>query len=82
MKKITIGCSPLTNTIFAGHLIKDGTMWGVGKQDVTDQAVSAVAHCLLSSKTGLSFTKNGKEYMLRTLSKEEQSFLEDNFKET
>ena len=44
MKKIRIGTSPLTGTIFAGTVLKDG-MWAAGKQDVTDDALFAVALC-------------------------------------
>lgn len=47
LKKLTIGTSPLTNTIFAGHLLKDGRTWGVNKQDVTIDALAAVIeHCI------------------------------------
>jgi hypothetical protein len=42
MKKIQIAISPLTGTIFAGHVLKEG-IWATGKQDVTDDAISAVA---------------------------------------
>ena len=45
MKKIKIAMSPLTGTIFAGTILKDG-MWAAGKQDVTVDALVAVAqHC-------------------------------------
>ena len=45
-KKIHVGMSPLTGTIFAGTILKDG-MWAAGKQDVTDEALFAVAqHCV------------------------------------
>lgn len=42
MKKIHIGCSPLTNTIYAGSVLKNNR-WGVNKQDVTMSALLAVA---------------------------------------
>ena len=42
MKKCDIGCSPLTNTIFAGTLNKDKTCWKGDKVDITDSAVKAV----------------------------------------
>ena len=45
-KKIHVGTSPLTGTIFAGAILKDGT-WAAGKQDVTMDALVAVAqHCV------------------------------------
>ena len=42
-RKIHVGCSPLTGTIFAGTVLKDGRTWGTGKQDVTIDALVAVA---------------------------------------
>lgn len=42
-RKIHVGCSPLTGTIFAGIVLKDGRTWGTGKQDVTIDALVAVA---------------------------------------
>jgi hypothetical protein len=43
MKKLHIATSPLTNTIFAGTVLKDGQTWGANKQDVTLDALVAVA---------------------------------------
>jgi hypothetical protein len=43
MKQIRVGASPLTGTIFAGALLKDGRTWAANKQDVTDDALFAVA---------------------------------------
>lgn len=42
-KKMHVGCSPMTGTIFAGTVLKDGCTWGTGKQDVTLEALVAVA---------------------------------------
>ena len=42
-RKLHVGCSPLTGTIFAGTVLKDGRTWGTGKQDVTIDALVAVA---------------------------------------
>jgi len=42
-KQIHVGCSPLTGTIFAGTVLKNGITWGAGKQDVTLVALVAVA---------------------------------------
>ncbi len=47
MKKLTIGNSPLTNTIYGGTLLKDGRTWSASRQDVTIDALSAVIeHCM------------------------------------
>ena len=43
IKKLHIGCSPLTNTIYAGTVLKDGRTWGANKQNVTIEALEAVA---------------------------------------
>lgn len=43
MKKLHVATSPLTGTIFAGTVLKDGNTWGAGKQDVTIEALVAVA---------------------------------------
>jgi len=53
-KKLHIGTSPLTGTIFAGTVLKDGMTWGAGKQDVTIEALVAVAeHAIhFGEKTG------------------------------
>ena len=42
-RKIHSGCSPLTGTIFAGTVLKDGRTWGTDKQGVTIDALVAVA---------------------------------------
>ncbi len=47
MRKLTIGNSPLTNTIYGGTLLKDGRTWSANRQDVTLDAISAVIeHCI------------------------------------
>jgi len=38
-----IATSPLTGTIFAGSVLKDGRTWGANKKDVTIEALVAVA---------------------------------------
>jgi len=40
--KLHIALSPLTNTIFAGKILKKG-IWAAGKQDVTMDALISVA---------------------------------------
>jgi len=39
---IKVAVSPLTNTIFAGKILKEG-MWGANKQDVTMDCLISVA---------------------------------------
>lgn len=47
MKKLKVATSPLTNKIYAGTTIKNGTMFGANKQDVTmDCLIAVVEHCL------------------------------------
>lgn len=45
-RQIHIETSPISNTIFAGYVRKDGT-WATGKQDVTGEACTAVARHVL-----------------------------------
>ena len=42
-KNLHIAASPLTGTIFAGTVLKDGRTWGANKQDMTIEALVAVA---------------------------------------
>ena len=49
MKDIHIAASPLTGTVFAGHILKNGT-WAAGKQDKTIEALVAVAEHALKHK--------------------------------
>jgi len=62
-KKLHIECSPSTGTIFAGHVLKNGTVWAKNKQDVTIEALVAAAdHCTRhAEKTGrpVEITKDG-----------------------
>ena len=43
MKKLHIAASPLTGTIYAGYLLKSGNIWSRTKQDLTIEALVAVA---------------------------------------
>jgi len=61
---IRIGTSPITGSIFAGKLNKTGTMWVGEKQDITDEAIGAVAESLLKTKEKLPFTVDGQNYEL------------------
>ena len=60
VKPIHIASSPLSNRIYAGHVLKDKRTWGSGKQDVTGLAFAAVAHCVLETGHPVTVTENGK----------------------
>jgi hypothetical protein len=65
MKKLHIGTSPLTNTIFAGTVLKDGMTWSADKQDVTVDALVAVAQHVIAFKHPVVITCSGKpEYKI------------------
>lgn len=53
-KNLHIASSPLTGTIFAGTVLKDGRTWGANKKDLTIEALVAVAeHAVhFGEKTG------------------------------
>jgi len=70
MRELTIGLSPITNTIFAGTLNKRKTMWMPGKQDVTDQAVMAVAGYV--KKERIIYERAGKTYELKEVEVSEE----------
>jgi hypothetical protein len=55
-KKIHIACSPLTGTIFAGNILKDGT-FAANKKDVTIGALVAVAEHVLKFGKPVEITK-------------------------
>lgn len=59
-KPIHIGTSPLTNRIYAGHVLKDGRTWGEGKQDVTGLACAAVCEQVIANGEPVIVTCNGK----------------------
>lgn len=64
MSDLRIGCSPITNTIYAGKVNKNG-MWIGEKQDVTDDAVKSVAENLVRTDECFRFTFEGKRYELK-----------------
>jgi len=57
MKKLHIAASPLTGTIFAGTVLKDGMTWGSNKQDVTIAALVAVAEHTIKFGNPVEITK-------------------------
>ncbi|MEA1878627.1 MAG: hypothetical protein U9N86_17430 [Bacteroidota bacterium] len=63
MGDITIGLSPGTNTIFAGRLNKEGTMWQGEKYDVTDQCVMTVVNYI--KKDRVIYERDGKRYEMK-----------------
>ena len=60
MKPIHIATSPLTNRIFAGHVLKCGTAWAANKQDVTGAACGAVCEHVMAKGGTVEVTLNGK----------------------
>ena len=59
MKKLHVGTSPLTNRIFAGHVLKDGMTWAANKTDVTGAACGAVCEHVLANGGPVMVTRNG-----------------------
>lgn len=59
-KKLHVATSPLSNTIFAGTILKDGRTWSASKQDVTTDALVAVAEHVLNFGKPVLITKDGK----------------------
>jgi len=67
MKQLHVGCSPLTGTIFAGKILKDGRTWATGKQDVTIDALVAVAQHVINFGKPVEISKKdgtGVEYRI------------------
>ena len=60
MRKLHVGISPLTNRIYAGHVLKDGATWGDDKQDVTGAACGAVCEHVLANGKPVQVICNGK----------------------
>jgi hypothetical protein len=57
MKKLHIAASPLSGTIFVGSVLKDGRTWGANKQDLTIEALVAVAEHALNFGKTIEITK-------------------------
>jgi len=58
VKNLHIATSPLTNTIFAGTVL-DGRTWGANKQDVTMEALVAVAKHVKRFGQPVEITRDG-----------------------
>lgn len=70
-KQLRVATSPITGTIFAGHLLKCGQVWAANKQDVTIDALVAVAMHVESAGKPVVIHANGKpkyEITVRKLS--------------
>jgi phosphotransferase system HPr-like phosphotransfer protein len=64
-KKLHVGASPLTGTIYAGTVLKDGATWSTNRQDVTMDALVAVAQYGVHFGQPIEITCNGKpEYRI------------------
>lgn len=61
MKKLHVAQSPLTNTIYAGSISKDGKNWLSNQTDVTTEALVAVAEHV-HSRGGVEIGKDGKPH--------------------
>lgn len=59
MKPIHIATSPLTNRIYAGHVLKSGNEWAMNKQDVTGPACGAVCEHVITNGGTVEVTCNG-----------------------
>lgn len=63
MKKIRVATSPLSNNIYAGTLLKDQCTWSSNKQDVTIDALVAVAQHVIAFGNPVIITADGvKEF--------------------
>ena len=70
-KEIKLGVSPITKTIYAGTLIKNNTMWGANKQDVTESVFSAMCEFLHKHRETRTFAIEGKTYKIDLVKVEE-----------
>lgn len=66
MNEFRVGCSPLTNRIFAGKVLKSG-VFGNTKYDITDDAISAVAQHLFKLNQTVVLEFNDKNYELKVV---------------
>lgn len=59
-RKLHVGHSPLSNHIFAGYVLKDGRTWASGKEDVTNEALCAVAEQVLRNGNSVIINADDK----------------------
>lgn len=62
MAEYHVGCGALE--IYAGRLNKNKTMW-IEKNEVTDEAISAVAQYLVENNIEMEFVLNCKKYRMK-----------------
>lgn len=70
-KQLHVAVSPLSNNIYAGHVLKDGQTWAANQTDVTTEALVAVAQHALTFGRPVVINANGKpkyEITVRDLS--------------
>lgn len=67
MKKLIVGCSPITSEIFVGKLNNEGNKWIGEKENVTDSAVNSVAQHLLQKDEKVIFSFKDKKYALQVV---------------
>lgn len=58
-KSLHVALSPLTQTIYAGSVLKDGRTWSSNKRDVTGEASAAVAQRAIAMGGTMQVTANG-----------------------
>jgi len=64
-KPLHVAASPLTGIIYAGTVLKCGYVWSEGKEDVTTEALVAVAQHALQFGKPVIIHANGKpEYKI------------------
>lgn len=74
-KKLHVGCSPLSKTIYAGSLGKDGRTWLADRTDVTNSAIGAVIEHIGAGHV-LTVDLNGKpafEIEVRTIAQAQEA---------
>lgn len=59
MANLHVSVSPITNTIYAGSVLKDGMTWGSNKTDVTNEAIGAVARHIEVNGEPITVNLNG-----------------------
>lgn len=70
MKRLRVAMSPITGTIFCGTLLKSGVEWSANKQDVTMDALCAVAdHVIRFGEPVIISDGDGKELFKITVEK-------------
>ncbi|NYT25353.1 hypothetical protein H0A73_17270 [Alcaligenaceae bacterium] len=75
-KPLRVAASPLTGTIYCGHVLKDGMTWAANKQDVTVDALVAVAMHAEQFGKPVIITANGEpeyEITVKNLRKDREA---------